>query len=69
VIALAHFKSPTNIKRLQALLADPATYDTSERGKPMIRRFYIRKRAHETLTKWGVPHTMPVIDRQIPLTP
>jgi hypothetical protein len=62
VIALAQFQSDANVARLQKLLSDPATHDVSENGGPTVRRFFVRKRAHDVLSKWGVAHTTPPID-------
>jgi hypothetical protein len=66
VSALEHFKSAANTKRLLALLADPGFADVSESGKPTVRRYLVRKRAHEVLTAWGVAHKPPVIDEPKP---
>lgn len=62
VTALAHFRSPANARRLEALLADPATHDVTEGDRPTVRRYFVRKRAHEVLRGWGVPHATPPID-------
>ena len=62
VEALAHFPSKTNISRLENLLADTATQDITEGAKPMVRRFFVRKKAHDVLTPCGPPHTTPPID-------
>jgi hypothetical protein len=59
VEALAHFRSPANIQRLESLLQDSATHDVIEGGRPPVRRYFVRKRAHDTLVAWGVPHTTP----------
>jgi hypothetical protein len=60
--ALEHFKSDANTKRLLPLLADPEFAEITESGKPTVRRYLVRKRAHEVLTAWGVAHKTPVID-------
>ena len=66
VEVLAHFKSTPNIARLENMLGDVGTHDvTLERDKP-VRRFFVRKRAHEVLRAWGVPHTTPPIDTVAP---
>lgn len=62
VQALAHFRSQANIARLEKLLLDPATHDLTEGAKPTVRRYFVRKRAHDVLRAWGVPHTTPPID-------
>ncbi len=64
--ALAHFKSAANIARLEKLLLDRATHDVTEGNKPTVRRFFVRKRAHEVLRAWGHPHTTPPIDTPVP---
>lgn len=69
VRALAHFKSAANISRLEGMLHDTATHDVTEGNKPTVRRFYVRKRAHETLVAWGVPHTTPPIEMPVPKPP
>jgi hypothetical protein len=63
VLALANFRSDTNIAVMKKLLADPATSVTSpyDSVKPK-RRFYIRAAAHEVLVKWGVSHKTPVLE-------
>ena len=60
--ALAHFQSRANTERLEKLLLDPATHDLTEGDRPTVRRFFVRKRAHDVLRAWGVPHTTPPID-------
>lgn len=62
VVALAHFQSRANTERLEKLLLDTATHDVTEGDKPTVRRFFVRKRAHDVLRAWGVPHTTPPID-------
>ena len=62
VTALAHFKSADNTRRLEKLLADPGTAQITESGQPTVRRYPVRKQAHEVLTAWGVKHATPVID-------
>jgi hypothetical protein len=64
--ALAHFKSAANILRLETLLADPGFAEVTESGKPKVRRYLVRKQAHEVLTRWNVKHTTPVIDTAAP---
>ncbi len=66
VQALAHFQSAANTARLEKLLLDPATHDVSEGNKPTVRRYFVRKRAHEVLRAWGVPHTTPAIEMAVP---
>jgi hypothetical protein len=65
-LALANFKSPANINRLEGLLSDPATHDITESDKPTVRRFFVRKQAHDVLRAWGVPHPTPPIDTAAP---
>lgn len=69
VAVLAHFKSAANIARLEKLLVDPATHDITEGSNPMVRRFFVRKRAHDVLRAWGVPHATPPIDTKPPASP
>lgn len=64
--ALEHFKSPANIKLVQAMLADKEFAEVTETGKPTLRRYLARKRAHEVLTTWGVAHKKPVIEDRKP---
>ncbi len=63
VSALTYFKSSDNVRRLESLLADPefATV-TDGTGRPTKRRYLVRARADEVLTKWGVAHKPPVIE-------
>lgn len=62
VEALAHFRSKANIERLEKRLLDPATHDITDGTKPAVRRYFVRKRAHDVLRAWGVPHTTPPIE-------
>jgi hypothetical protein len=62
VRALAYFQSPDNAKRLVALLADPGFIGTSDDQGKSIKRYIVRKAAHELLAKWRVAHSTPVID-------
>jgi hypothetical protein len=59
---LADFRSAATIRRLVALLADPGTATVSESGQPEVRRYLVRKVAHELLTAWGHRHAAPIID-------
>jgi hypothetical protein len=66
VEALSNFQSAANIERLTKLLVDPATHDVTEGDKPTVRRYFVRKRAHEVLRRWGVPHTTPPLETAKP---
>jgi hypothetical protein len=59
---LARFRSPANITRMRGLLADATWVDVQESGKPKVRRYVIRKLAHEALASWQVAHTAPVLE-------
>jgi len=69
--ALAYFKSPANQARIEQQLPDPATHDVTEGEgtQPTVRRFFVRKRAHEVLRAWGVPHPTPPLETPLPKRP
>jgi hypothetical protein len=62
VAALAHFRTPASIAVVERLLGDPDFAVVQESGKKPVKRFLVRKRAHEVLDAWGVRHATPIID-------
>lgn len=62
VVALSNFRSDKNIAILKKLLADPATVQMSESGKPPRKRYPVRSEAHDALTGWQVEHKTPTIE-------
>jgi hypothetical protein len=66
VAALGHFRTPANIAVVEKLLTDPDFAVVTESGKPPVRRFLVRARAHQVLEAWDVVHKAPVIDEPNP---
>ncbi len=60
--ALAHFRTPGNIRVAERLLADPDYAVVTESGHQPVRRYLVRARAHQVLDGWGVQHAKPIID-------
>lgn len=63
--ALAHFRSPANVARLDKLLADPEFAVVSGDGRS-TRRYLVRAKAHEVLAGWHVKHATPVLETPAP---
>ncbi|MFN0247380.1 MAG: hypothetical protein ACKV2T_10880 [Kofleriaceae bacterium] len=64
-MALAHFKSDTNVAHMKALLADSGFSEGTFDSVDNQRRYIVRKVAHEALEKWNVPHANPLIQETI----
>jgi hypothetical protein len=65
-LALANFRSPANIERMQNLLADPDFSVVTATGKPKMKRYQVRVAADAALTAWHVPHTTPTLEEPAP---
>ncbi len=64
--ALGHFRTGSNIRRIEKLLFDPDFAVVTAAGAAPVRRYLARAAAHKVLTDWAVAHGTPVIEEPAP---